>query len=74
MKKKLTQKDRILALFLKKKWVKVQELHAIAWRYGAVLFELRKSGLVFAKRIQKDCRLEEWNLVTKFRMKGGGDV
>lgn len=63
MKKYMSQKDRVLALLKKKRWVKVQEMHAIAWRYGDILFRLRKEGHLMKKRVQADCRLEEWSLI-----------
>lgn len=66
MKRIMTQKQRILRILRRKRWVKVQELNEIAWRYGAVLFELRKDGYVFQKRRQHDKpHLEEWSLVNK---------
>jgi len=58
-----TQKGRILKLLKKRRWVKVQELHEIAWRYGACLCSLRKDGHMMIKRRQKDSRLEEWKLL-----------
>ena len=63
MKKIYTQEYRILRLLKSGRWVKVQAMHEISWRYGAHLFDLRKKGVVMEKRRQRDCRLEEWRLV-----------
>jgi len=58
-----TQKQRILDLLKTRKWIPVQKLHAIGWRYGNILWVLREEGYVFKKRKQKGCRLEEWKLI-----------
>jgi len=61
----MTQKDKILKLLRTNKWIKVQSMHKIAWRYGSILFNLRKEGFVLQKRRQKNSNLEEWKLITK---------
>lgn len=58
---KLSQKQRILNLLKDGRWHNVTELHAIAWRYGGRLFDLRQEGHLFEKRIGKN-GLEEWRL------------
>lgn len=59
----MTQKEKILKLFRKSGWVKVQTLQQIAWRFSARLYELRKEGYEFEKRRQKN-GLEEWKLIS----------
>lgn len=64
----MTQTERILQLFEPGGWVKVQEMNKIAFRYGAILFNLRKNGYVFQKRKQNflhKANLEEWRLIAK---------
>ncbi len=58
-----TQKDRILDLLADGQWHDTVELHAICWRYGARLWELRRAGYVFEKRRTADPRIEEWRLL-----------
>lgn len=60
-----TQKEKIYDLLKTRKWIRVQELQKIAWRYGARLFDLRVDGCIFKKRRQKNCNLEEWKLIKK---------
>lgn len=60
--KHLSQKERMRSLFKRGRWVKVQELQRIAWRYGARIWDLKKEGLKFEKRRQ-ECGLEEWRLI-----------
>ena len=61
----MTQRDRVLALLKTGKWIKVQEMHKIAWRYGSILHRLREAGYMMRKRLQEGSRLEEWQLVTR---------
>ena len=60
-----TQTEKIISLFKKRKWVPVQKLHEICWRYGARIYDLKKAGYRFEKRRQKDSVLEEWHLINK---------
>lgn len=59
----MTQRDKILKLFEGGGWVKVQEMNPIAYRYGAIIFNLKKEGYVFQKRKQQNSTLEEWRLM-----------
>jgi len=56
-------KERILDLLSDGQWHDTVELHAICWRYGARLWDLRRDGYVFEKRRTADPRIEEWRLV-----------
>ena len=60
----MTQKEKILELFKGGGWVRVQEMNAIAFRYGAIIFNLKKEGYKFQKRKQSFSNLEEWRLVS----------
>lgn len=42
--KPLTHKQRIMLLLASGRWVHQRELNAICFRYGARLYDLRKSG------------------------------
>ena len=62
----MTQKAKIIDLLKDKEWHSTEELHAICWRYGARLFDLREEGYVFEKKphpFKKN--LELWRLLTK---------
>jgi hypothetical protein len=59
----MTQRDKILKLFEGGGWVRVQEMNPIAYRYGAILFDLRRDGYKFQKRKQWNSTLEEWRLI-----------
>ena len=43
-----TKRDKILGLFLRKNWVPNYKLNRIAFRYGAIIFDLRKEGYEFS--------------------------
>jgi hypothetical protein len=60
---KKTQKEKIHNLLKTGRWVKVQAMQRIAWRYGHVLWLLRNEGIQMEKRRQKKTRLEEWRIV-----------
>ena len=60
---KKSQKQRVIDLLMTRRWVKVQEFHKIGWRYGHILWVLRKEGFDLDKRKQKKTRLEEWKLI-----------
>lgn len=61
----MSQRDKILKLFEGGGWVRVQEMNPIAYRYGAIMFNLRKEGYMFTKRRQYNSLLEEWKLVAR---------
>jgi len=60
--KRPTHKERILDLLSDGQWHDTVELHAICWRYGARLWELRQAGYALEKRRTADPRIEEWRL------------
>lgn len=62
-----TQKQKILELFDSGRWVPVEELQKVAWRYGARLYDLRTDGYVFEKKKQEN-GLEAWKIA--YRPKG----
>jgi hypothetical protein len=64
MRTKPTHKEKIVALLSDGRWHSTIELHAICWRYGARLWDLRRDGYVFEKRRTPDPRIEEWRLVS----------
>jgi hypothetical protein len=64
MRTKPTHKEKIVALLSDRRWHSTVELHAICWRYGARLWDLRRDGYVFEKRRTPDPRIEEWRLVS----------
>jgi hypothetical protein len=72
MKTKPTQKEKIVALLSDGRWHSTIELHAICWRYGARLWDLRRDGYVFEKRRTPDPRIEEWRLVSAPDRAGAG--
>lgn len=63
----MTQKEKILKLFEGGGWVKVQEMNVVAFRYGAIIFNLKKEGYNFIKRKQSFSNLEEWKMVERLR-------
>jgi len=64
MRTKPTHKEKIVALLSDGRWHSTVELHAICWRYGARLWDLRRDGYVFEKRRTADPRIEEWRMVS----------
>jgi hypothetical protein len=58
-----TQMELILALLGDRQFHSTVELHAICWRYGARLWDLRKRGYRFEKRRVPHSVIEEWRLV-----------
>ena len=58
-----SQKDRILDLLSDGQWHDTVELHAICWRYGARLWDLRQAGYSLDKRQTANPHIEEWRLV-----------
>jgi hypothetical protein len=71
--RKPTQKERILALLSDGQWHDTIELHAICWRYGARLWDLRRDGYAFEKRRTADPRIEEWRLIASPFARASGD-
>ncbi len=61
--KRPTHKERILDLLSDGHWHDTIELHAICWRYGARLWDLRQAGYLLEKRQTADPHIEEWRLV-----------
>jgi hypothetical protein len=61
--RKPTHKERILDLLSDGQWHDTVELHAICWRYGARLWDLRQAGYLLEKRQTADAHIEEWRLV-----------
>ena len=61
---KPTQRERVLALLSKGRWVHARELHEISWRYGARLYELRHyEGYEIERRRAPDgSGMYEWRL------------
>lgn len=63
MRAKRSQKQRIADLLSDGRWHSTVDLHAICWRYGARLWDLRQEGCQFEKRRTEDPQIEEWRLV-----------
>jgi len=59
----VTQKERILQLLSDGDYHSTLELHAICWRYGARLWDLRQEGHALEKRRTADPAIEEWRLL-----------
>jgi hypothetical protein len=63
----MTQKQKIIELLSDGGWHCSRELHQIAWRFGARLWDLRNEGYKFEKR-SCDCiggnktKFEDWKL------------
>ncbi len=47
---KKTQKQRILELLADGRWHNTIEMNKIAYRYSAILFDLRREGYTFSKK------------------------
>jgi hypothetical protein len=46
------------------RWHSAVELHAICWRYGARLWDLRQEGYTLDKRATAEPQIEEWRLLS----------
>jgi len=61
---KYTHKQRILDLLADRQWHSTPELNAICWSFGQRLWDLRREGYAFEKRVkQTRPRIEEWRLI-----------
>ncbi|MCK9461448.1 MAG: hypothetical protein M0R80_17595 [Proteobacteria bacterium] len=66
----MTQKEKIIKLLSDGEWHNATELHRICWRYSARMWDLKRDGYEFEKRINPINKLEDWKLTNNLENAG----